>query len=107
MSLTGVAGAGTRPPKVQYFSGLPAVWVPVANSALTWIAVLPVWLALRTPAGCWSRRRRAERQRSHLWRQVSRCASLRAMPVAAANGIEISYTDSGARARPWYSATGT
>ena len=47
MSLTGVAGAGTRPPEVQYFSGLPAVWVHVANSALIRMAVLPVGLALR------------------------------------------------------------
>jgi hypothetical protein len=62
VSLTGVVGAGTRPPKVQYFSGLPAVWVPAANSALDWIAVLPVWLALRTLAGCRVRRRKAERQ---------------------------------------------
>ena len=84
-----------------------AVWVHAANSALIWMAVLAVWFALRTAAGCWSRTRRAERQQSHLWRPVSRCASLRAMPVAAANGIEISYTDSGARARPWYSATDT
>ena len=51
MSLTGVAGAGTRPPKVQYFSGLPAVWVHVANPAPIRIAVLPVWFALRTAAG--------------------------------------------------------
>src|ERR1700747_1455268 len=58
-------------------------------------AVLPVWFALRTAAGCWSRTGRAERQQGHLWRPVSRCASLRAMPVAAANGIEINYTDSG------------
>jgi 3-oxoadipate enol-lactonase len=34
-------------------------------------------------------------RRRRPWRLVSRCASLRAMPVAAANGIEISYTDSG------------
>jgi hypothetical protein len=49
VSLTGVAGAGTWPPKVQYFSGLPAglVWVHLANSALIWIAVLSVWFALR------------------------------------------------------------
>lgn len=49
MSLTGVAGAGTWPPKVQYLSGLPAglVWVHVANSALIWIVVFSVWFALR------------------------------------------------------------
>jgi hypothetical protein len=28
---------------VQYFSGLPAVRVHAANSALIWMAVLPVW----------------------------------------------------------------
>ncbi|HEV3295862.1 MAG TPA: alpha/beta hydrolase [Streptosporangiaceae bacterium] len=96
MSLTGVVGARRPgPPKVQYFSGLPAVWVPVANSALIWMAVLPGWFALRTAAGCWSRTKRAEHQQSHLWRPMSRCASFQAMPVAAANGIEINYTDSG------------
>ncbi len=49
MSLTGTAGAGTWPPKVQYFCGLPAglVRVHVANPALIWIAVLSVWFALR------------------------------------------------------------
>jgi hypothetical protein len=47
VSLTGVAGAGRGPPKVQYFSGLPASWVHVANSALIWMALLSVWLALR------------------------------------------------------------
>jgi hypothetical protein len=49
VSLTGVAGAGTWPPKVQYFSGLAAglVWVHVANLALIWMAVPSVWFALR------------------------------------------------------------
>ena len=37
----GVADAGTRLPKVRYFSGLPAVWVHFANSALIWNTVLP------------------------------------------------------------------
>ena len=41
------------------------------------------------------RRRTAERRRRRLWRPVSRCASFRAVPAAAANGIQISYTDSG------------
>jgi pimeloyl-ACP methyl ester carboxylesterase len=39
--------------------------------------------------------RKPERRRRRLWRPVFRCASLRAMPVAAANGIQIGYTDSG------------
>jgi hypothetical protein len=49
VSLAGVAGAATRPPKVQYFSGLPAglVRVHVANPAPIWIAVLSVWFARR------------------------------------------------------------
>src|SRR5215510_5231697 len=34
-------------------------------------------------------------RRRRPWRPVSRCVSLRVMPVAAANGIEIHYTDSG------------
>jgi hypothetical protein len=37
----GAADAGTRLPKVRYFSGLPAVWVHFANSALIWNTVLP------------------------------------------------------------------
>jgi hypothetical protein len=49
VSLTGVAGAGTRTPEVRYVSGLPAVWVPVANSALIGIAVHACWLAGADP----------------------------------------------------------
>jgi hypothetical protein len=37
----GVADAGARLPKVRYFSGLPAVWVHFANSALIWNTLLP------------------------------------------------------------------
>jgi len=59
---------------VQYLSGLPAIWVHVANPAPIRITVLPVWFALRAAAGCWSRTRRAERQQSHLGGPVSRCA---------------------------------
>jgi hypothetical protein len=36
-----MADVGTRLPKVWYFSGLPAVWVHLANSALIWNTVLP------------------------------------------------------------------